>query len=436
MKKILVLLFVVSTYNLLLNIQVANSQWVQQYNAGNVYLNAIQFTSNNTGYAVGESLFDTTRVILLKTTNGGTNWFYLELGNNNKPGLQNISFIDDLTGYVCGEWINIFKTTNGGINWTYSVAPVFENINYYAIQFLNEQTGYIGGRYGMRAKTTNAGVNWFTLDTAISRINAIHFFDINTGLMSDGYSGIYRTTNGGANWIYKYQPDSANIPYSLNNFSFSNDNTGYVVGNTSLITNLGILLKTTNKGVDWSIVRTFPQQMYSICALNNGAVYAGGFMNYVIYSSNAGSSWSNQVLPVQNSITNSIYFSNNNTGYCCDNGGNICRTTNGGVRVENISTEIPSKYYLSQNYPNPFNPSTKIKFDIPALSFPSVSIGNPITLKVYDIMGREVQTLVNERLQPGTYEVFYDGSGQNSGVYFYKLTTPNSSITKSMVLIK
>lgn len=436
MRIILIMLIALNAINLSMNVLKSNAQWIQQYNAGSIYLDAIQFTSINTGYTVGEFNLDTSRVVLLKTTNAGLNWIYLDLGNNNKPQLYTLSFINDMTGYVCGYWNKIFKTTNGGINWSFSEAPIYGNIYYNAIQFLNEQTGYIGGRYGMRAKTTNAGVNWFTLDTAISRINAIHFFDINTGLMSDGYSGIYRTTNGGVNWIYKYQPDSANIPYSLNNFSFSNENTGYVVGNTSFITNLGILLKTTNKGIDWNIVRTFPQQMYSVCALNNGAVYAGGLMNYVIYSSNAGISWSNQVLPVVNSITNSIYFSNNNTGYCCDNGGNICRTTNGGVRVENISTEIPTKCYLSQNYPNPFNPTTKIKIDIPALSFPSVSIGNPITLKVYDIMGREVQTLVNESLQPGTYEVFYDGSGQNSGVYFYKLTTPNSSITKSMVLIK
>ncbi|HEY5533787.1 MAG TPA: hypothetical protein VIL99_02435 [Ignavibacteria bacterium] len=72
------------------------------------------------------------------------------------------------------------------------------------------------------------------------------------------------------------------------------------------------------------------------------------------------------------------------------------RDPTGNVGIQNISTEIPSSFSLSQNYPNPFNPSTKIRFDIPALSFPSASIGNPVTLKVYDVIGREVQTLVNE----------------------------------------
>ena len=100
---------------------------------------------------------------------------------------------------------------------------------------------------------------------------------------------------------------------------------------------------------------------------------------------------------------------------------------------------------MSQNYPNPFNPSTKIKFDVS--KFPSgrrsaVAEGVPagrggfVTLKVYDALGREVQTLVNETLQPGTYETTFDGSNLNSGVYFYKLTSGDFSETKKMLLIK
>ena len=71
-----------------------------------------------------------------------------------------------------------------------------------------------------------------------------------------------------------------------------------------------------------------------------------------------------------------------------------------------------------------------------SLSFPNVSIGNPVQLKVYDVMGREVQTLVNESLKPGTYEVTFDGSQLTSGVYFYKLITDGFTETKKMLLIK
>jgi hypothetical protein len=103
-----------------------------------------------------------------------------------------------------------------------------------------------------------------------------------------------------------------------------------------------------------------------------------------------------------------------------------------------VTENIPDKYQLSQNYPNPFNPVTKIRFEIPStLSFPHAPSGNPyISLKVYDVTGREIQTLVNETLQPGTYEVTFDGSNFASGVYFYKLTAGNFSEVKKMMLNK
>ncbi len=102
------------------------------------------------------------------------------------------------------------------------------------------------------------------------------------------------------------------------------------------------------------------------------------------------------------------------------------------VSVSNITTEVPAKYNLMQNYPNPFNPVTKIKFDVPNVQQASLLVA----LKIYDITGREIQTLVNERLQPGTYETTFDGSMLNSGVYFYKLITDGYTETKKMILIK
>ena len=93
-----------------------------------------------------------------------------------------------------------------------------------------------------------------------------------------------------------------------------------------------------------------------------------------------------------------------------------------------IKSEIPEAYSLSQNYPNPFNPRTVISFQLPVVS--------DVTLKIYDVQGREVKTLVNERMQAGRYEVRFDGSGMNSGVYFYRLTADGFSETKRMILLK
>ncbi|MFZ4591367.1 MAG: T9SS type A sorting domain-containing protein [Ignavibacteria bacterium] len=108
--------------------------------------------------------------------------------------------------------------------------------------------------------------------------------------------------------------------------------------------------------------------------------------------------------------------------------GNIYELTNPSIGIQNISSEIPSAFSLKQNYPNPFNPSTNVKFSI-------VNAGD-VKIIVYDARGREVQTLVNERLQAGTYDVTFDGSRLNSGVYFYKLSVNGFTDTKRMLLIK
>ena len=98
-----------------------------------------------------------------------------------------------------------------------------------------------------------------------------------------------------------------------------------------------------------------------------------------------------------------------------------------------ISSNIPNKYSLFQNYPNPFNPVTKIKFDIlGAVKGKTLDV----KLIIYDITGREIQTLVNEKLNPGTYEVTFDGSNYASGVYFYQLRSGDFVETKKLVLLK
>ncbi|MCC7159489.1 MAG: T9SS type A sorting domain-containing protein [Ignavibacteria bacterium] len=102
--------------------------------------------------------------------------------------------------------------------------------------------------------------------------------------------------------------------------------------------------------------------------------------------------------------------------------------------INTVNGNVPDQFSLSQNYPNPFNPATKIRFSIPNVAS-SLSLNN-VTLKVYDLLGREVLTLVNEQLKPGTYEVDFDGSRFSSGVYFYKLTTDAFVQTKKMILVK
>ena len=96
--------------------------------------------------------------------------------------------------------------------------------------------------------------------------------------------------------------------------------------------------------------------------------------------------------------------------------------------VESISNKIPTEFSLNQNYPNPFNPSTKITYQIPKVSF--------ITLKIYDVLGKEITTLVNEEKPIGSYEIEFNAKNLPSGIYFYKIQAGSFVETKKMVLMK
>ena len=96
--------------------------------------------------------------------------------------------------------------------------------------------------------------------------------------------------------------------------------------------------------------------------------------------------------------------------------------------IDDDRNELPEDYLLRQNYPNPFNPATAITYQIPRTGF--------VTLKVYDVLGREVATLVNEEKPAGSYEMQFTANGLTSGIYFYQLNTGNYSETKKMILLK
>ncbi|MGB4851061.1 MAG: SBBP repeat-containing protein, partial [Ignavibacteria bacterium] len=98
------------------------------------------------------------------------------------------------------------------------------------------------------------------------------------------------------------------------------------------------------------------------------------------------------------------------------------------VGINQISSEIPDKFSLSQNYPNPFNPFTKINYEL--------RVTNYAKLVVYDVIGKEVVTLVNEKQSPGTYQVEFDAGSLTSGIYFYRLTSGDFTDTRRMMLIK
>jgi hypothetical protein len=133
---------------------------------------------------------------------------------------------------------------------------------------------------------------------------------------------------------------------------------------------------------------------------------------------------------------------NANKVLVCHNGNTICVSPNAvpahlahgdqlgpcGDNPGITSGDIPSVFKLHVNYPNPFNPATKIRFDVPKNVF--------ISIKIFDVLGREVVTLINEDLQPGKYEVHWDASQFSSGVYYYIMKAGDFTETRKMILMK
>ena len=154
-------------------------------------------------------------------------------------------------------------------------------------------------------------------------------------------------------------------------------------------------------------------------------------------------------LPVSNSNVSYLFISKEGAQVSLDGPDNIDLASSGVIDVENYnwnlppakptavkdnnSQNIPKSYALYQNYPNPFNPTTKIRYSI---SSAGTSLMKFVQLKVYDILGREVATLVNKQQQPGNYEVDFNGTDLPSGIYIYKLRTGDFLQTKKMTLIK
>ena len=421
MKKIIALIYIVLFFN---TITFSQSGWmIQRFNG---YFFSINFSDNNTGYLLDDGF------ILYKTTNCGNNWFHV-ITNFYPQAYDVISifFSDNNSGYVSGDNGTIFRTTDGGYNWLMNSIPGIHDVYLYNIKFLNLQTGFAAG-YNYILKTTNSGNNWQIYQASIvDNLKSISIVDINTIFVA-GDNACFKTINAGVNWNNYYFPDGVNV----NGIHFLNTNTGYGVGNDCIV-------KTTNGGENW--FRQYAESSYLLYSnqfINLNTGFANGANGVLLKTTNGGNNWIKQSINVNEDLL-SIYFTNNTTGFIagCNYNGNgiVLKTTDGGnVFVHNESINNPDEYKLNQNYPNPFNPSTKIKFSIPPFEGGQ---GGMIVLKVYDILGKEIATLVNEKLQPGEYEVpfsinQFSGYQLPSVIYFYTLHAGDYKETKKMLYIK
>jgi photosystem II stability/assembly factor-like uncharacterized protein len=403
----------------------SGNNWIKQredkYNLRSIY-----FINESTGWAVGN------HGSILSTKDGGIKWNKQNI--NDSIIFYSVYSKDNLNNFAVGTMFGgipllpkkaiIVKTTNDGLTWNYKLDDSV--MVYNSIIFVNDSIGWIGGSGGTLLKTTDKGNSWnkVKLDEIYnnSTINKIQFININTGWISL-YRGNYllKTIDGGKSWT-EQTIDSNLIMYS---FHFANEKDGWAVGAYNSVDNI---YKTSDGGNSWiseHIIRVC--DLHSVFFINENLGWTAGYdylngSSVIFQTTNGGEDWYEQKSPcINEGGLSNIFIINENTGWAVGNG--IIKTTNGGGIV-NVSNEkelyntIPNQIELFQNYPNPFNPTTTIKYAIPQKS--------DVEIIIYDIMGREVKTLVKGNNGIGYKEVIWDGrnnEGQqvSSGIYICRI---------------
>ncbi len=408
-----------------------SSQWVEQNSTTSFYLTSLYFFNENTGLIGTASPLPIINGItggeIIRTTNGGTNWQRVLLDSNLR--VRSFYFFDQNTGFaIGGSYIStgkLIKTTNGGLNWftviDVNIPPQYSH--FYNMYFADTFTGYLSNFNGVY-KTINGGTNWervLNVNENVAEIlsfKKLHFFDINTGIFLSDSGKIYKTNDAGNNWQINY----VNYLTAFRDIAFIDNATGFAVGLQ------GKIYKTTNQGNSWQEISLgTSESFYSLSFTNTMTGYLTKDKG-VLKTSDGGLSWQS-VLQQNNDTLYASSFINSDIGYVSGTKGRIFKTTTGGVLGINIiGGEVPKEFSLNLNYPNPFNPTTNIKFAIPKAAF--------VRLAVYDMLGREVESLVNQQLTPGTYEVNWNAAKFSSGIYLYKLVTNDFQMVKKMSLIK
>lgn len=336
------------------------------------------------------------------------------------------------TSFGPSQGIRFRKSTNGGLNWSATV-NIGDNSSGQGSNICtgtNNQIYAVWASNGIKFdKSTNGGVSFgtdFSLSTVsstngfpfvcvdysnnASRGNVYVVWDDSRGGNSDVY--FQRSTNGGTNWLA--------APVRVNDVTANNQYWPMMQCDEN--GNLYVLYYDTRTG-------------------------ASTINSYIAYSTDAGTTWINQLLSdssftaqePNSDVRFGDYISvdafggkvipvwtDQRQGY--PNQEIYSATLSGLIAVSPVSSEVPVSFALYQNYPNPFNPQTRINFDIPKSSF--------VTIRLFDILGREVKTLVSQSLNAGKYFTELNANNISGGVYFYKIEAGEFIDSKKLIIVK
>ncbi len=353
--------------------------------------------------------------------------------------------LNDIQLFVSPDFeFNVVVGDNGTIviyhefvhTWTVIPSPTTHNLNGVGSSLDGSLLVAVGDA-GAIVRSTDYGLTWELVNPP-GQVDLIWVY-INSYLEDyiqvSGHDGVYRTFNGGTTWEeitlggagLSKRTGSAH-GFSINRLYHQDDNNAYVIADG------GIIIKTiddffTTEFQDASTSENL-EDIYFISPDSGFVIGENGTARLTV---DGGTQWT------EDPDITALLDGANMRGISAIDGEYAIVFGDSGLSItvardSSIFTsvgseqEIVTEYRLFQNYPNPFNPGTTIKYSVPR--------ANHVTLKVYDIIGREVATLVDEKLNAGRHEKEFDATGLPSGVYFYKLTAGDFTATKKFVLLK
>ena len=406
------------------------------------FYNGFSSADNNINLAIGGMQDNATAIYQ------GTPAWYRVIGGD---GCQTaINQTNPNIMYGTSQYLNIYRSTNQGVSWS-GIGPSGKDNPAFVAPFIvcrsNPDVIYAGSR--KLHKSTNSGSNWSAMNGNVT-LDGNEILSIGVSATStdtlyvatapiSSRAKVFRSTNGGTTFTNitgnlpdRYPDDIAVDP--------TNSKIVYIV-----FSGFGTshLFKSTNGGDTWldigSQLPDVPSSAIAINPDNPNQLFFGNDIG-VYFSPDAGNNWF--------SVSNGLPYGCLVIDINIPKGKDVVRviTHGNGVYQASLSQIISGidgndftaeTFYLEQNYPNPFNPVTNIRYTIPNLMLNSSEDKRKIvTLKIFDITGKEISTLVNEFQTAGTYEVKFNAENLPSGVYFYQLKAGNYSETKKMVLIR
>jgi hypothetical protein len=282
-----------------------------------------------------------------------------------------------------------------------------------------------GTPYGWIYLSTNNGTTWNSIrpDSLYSDVTSFAVIGSDLIAGTDG-DEIYCSSNDGTNWLHTYDQHFESHVLALAVMP-----NGIQSPHLFMATRFGFFYSSTDTGNTWTTLQTSQHyEIYSLIVYGTNLL-AGTNGAGVLLSTDKGITWTEINTGLPSGIVWSLAICGS-TLYAGTDTSGLWQRPLGEIitEVEKQTGRIPSRFIMNDNYPNPCNPSTTISFTLPSRSF--------VTLKIFDVLGTEVATIVSEEMMPGNYSKQWNAGNIASGVYFYRLQAGTYSETKKLLLLK